>query len=205
MKRVILIVVFVVSTLAENSRGADAKEQVFPEHLRPQAEAAQRAFKERDYREAASVYSAMRTKAPDNPWVLSNLAVVEMRLERFTQAEETLRAAVKVAPEDGFLRRMLGIACYSQQKYDEAIVELAKAVVIDPKDAEAHLYLAFCAAQKGQSESASTEFALAAELNPDYKPEVTKTIEAHRRWPVGDYLTPLERKRLLMPPLPVIR
>jgi tetratricopeptide (TPR) repeat protein len=205
MKRVCLIAATVASLLAESSRGADAKPPALPEKLRPQAEAAQKAFAAGDYREAVSVYGAMRKTAPDNAWVLSNLAVAQLRMGQFKQAEETLRAALALAPDDGFCRRMLGIVSYSQQKYDDAITELTKALAIDPKDAEAHLYLAFCSAQKGLTEVASKEFDLAAKFNPDYKAEATKAPDADRHWPPGDYLTPLERSRLRLPPMPLVR
>lgn len=205
MKRAALLAVLAATLLAGNLSAAESKAPVLPEKLRPQAEAAQKAFSAGDYREALNVYEAMRKTAPDNLWVLSNLAMVQVRMQSFKNAEETLRAAVAVAPEDGFCRRMLGIALYSTQKYDDAIVELTKALAIDPKDAEAHLYVAFSEAQKGRTEAAGKEFELAAKFNPDYKVEAAKAADADRRWPVGDYLTPLERSRLRLPPLPTVR
>lgn len=100
---------------------------------------------------------------------------------------------------------MLGVIYYSQQKYEAAVIELTKAVEIDPRDAEAHLSLAFCAAQRGFSDVASKELETAGRLNPEFKDEPLKAPESDRRWPVGDYLTPLERRRLRLPPAPVVR
>ena len=205
MKRAGLIVAIVAGLLVDGSWAAEVKPSAFPEKLRPKAEEAQKAFAAGEYREAERIYEAMRKAAPDNLWVLSNLAVVQVRLDLKKKAEETLRTALLLAPEDGFCRRMLGIVCYSQKKYDEAIAELTKAAAIDPKDAEAHLYLAFCAAEKGLTEVAERQFDRAAKLNPEFKIEPGKGVEGDRHWPVGDYLTPLERSRLRLPPMPLIR
>jgi tetratricopeptide (TPR) repeat protein len=205
MKRAGLIAAIVAGLFLDGSGAAEEKEAVLPAKLRPQAEEAQKYFTAGRWSEAVRTYEAMQKAAPDNLWVLSNLAVVQMRMKQFKQAEETLRAALVLAPGDGFCRRMLGIVCYSQKKYDEAVAELTKAAAIDPKDAEAHLYLAFCAAEKGLTEVAEKQFDRAAKLHPEFKVEPGKGVEGDRHWPVGDYLTPLERSRLRLPPMPLIR
>lgn len=202
MKRACLSLAAVATMFMQTARGADVEPLPFPAKMRPQAAEAQKLFAGGKWSEAARIYEAMKEAAPDNAWILSNLAMAQLRMGQTKQGEETLRAAVKVAPDDGFCRRMLGTVLYSRQKYDDAITQLNKAVEIDPADAEAHLYLAFCAAQKGQAKSAESEFALAAKLNPDFKTEATKATDADRRWPIGDYLTPLEKSRLQLPAVP---
>lgn len=54
-----------------------------PEPLRAQAQAAQAAFAKGDYRAAAEAYEALRLAAPRHLYVLSNLAVVQMRMGSF--------------------------------------------------------------------------------------------------------------------------
>lgn len=214
MKR--MAILFVLTSLLLMSGSFSETDQPVASNNVPLKEAmqAQAAFARGDYAEAAQLFEKLRTAQPKNVPVLSNLATAQFRLGRLKQAEATLREALALAPEDGYCRRLLGIVFYSQMKYDAAQGEFTKAVTIDPNDAEAHLYLAFCAGQKGDTALAAKEMATAVRLNPDYAPNAVSAPssvrpaappEAGRHWPVGDYLTPLERSRLRLPPLPVIR
>jgi tetratricopeptide (TPR) repeat protein len=176
-------------------RGDD---QRFPPELLPQSREARAAFEKGDYPAAAAVYEKLRSVAPKNLAVLSNLAVTRFKMEQYREAERVLRDALAIEPGDAFCRRTLGVLYYAWQKYDDAINELTKALAIDPRDAEAHLYLSFCAAQKGWDEAAQKELKTAGELNPDFASE-TAPRHQYRGWAVGDYLTPLERSRLTLP------
>jgi transitional endoplasmic reticulum ATPase len=71
------------------------------------------------------------------------------------QRVEALRAALKVAPDDFGLGRMLAEALITAERNDEAVVELKRLVATNPSDASVKLMLAECYARSGQPGAAS--------------------------------------------------
>jgi len=84
------------------------------------------------------------------------------------QAEDSLRKALAIAPEDSFSWCTLGIVYYSQEKYDDAVNALTKSLAINSKNATAHNYLGITAAQKGWMEAAQKELETALQLDAKY-------------------------------------
>ncbi|MGA3170126.1 MAG: tetratricopeptide repeat protein [Chthoniobacteraceae bacterium] len=139
-----------------------------PDDMLDDAHNAKDAFERQQFREAEKIYEGMLAKAPDNVYILSNLAVVYYHNDKYKLAEEALKKAVAIAPEDTFSHCTLGIVYYQEKRYDEAINELTRALAINPKYAVAHCYLGITASQKGWQEAARKELETAIELDPNY-------------------------------------
>ena len=173
-------------------------EPVVPLELIGLAREAKDQYERGNYREAEKIYQKALTKAPNNLYLLSNLGVVYFRGQKYKLAEETFKRAITIAPGDDFSHCTLGIVYYSEGKFDEAINELTKALAINPKNATAHNYLGMAAAKNGWTDVARKEIQTLQALDP------TVNDSTYRRSvpppPVGDFLTPLEKSRLKIPP-----
>jgi Flp pilus assembly protein TadD len=89
-------------------------------------------------------------------------------LNRLDEAEETLRKATAVAPNDSQTRAVLGVVYYRKGKVEDAYGELTRAVALNPRNAEAHNYLGIVMSEKGWATAAEQEVRRAIELNPQY-------------------------------------
>ena len=86
------------------------------------------------------------------------------------QRVEALRAALKVAPDDFGLGRMLAEALVAAGRDDEAVVELKRLVAASPSDASVKLMLAESYARSGQPGAASVvldEIERTSSMTPD--------------------------------------
>jgi tetratricopeptide (TPR) repeat protein len=155
------------------------------------AKQAKASFERGDYRGAESIYEAILRELPNDLNALSNLGVVRFRAGKLKLSEKALRRAIAVEPADGFSHCTLGIVYYSQARYDDAVNALTKALAINPKNATAHRYLGIVAAQKGWHDAAWKELQAAETLEPSPEMETNPNL--------GDFLTPLEKSRLLLP------
>ena len=94
-------------------------------------------------------------KEPKNAhaWNFLGYSLVE-REKDFDKAFEYLNKAVKISPEDGFIRDSLGWYYYKVGEVDKALVELKKAVKKEPKDVSIQKHLAIIYTSKKQFSSA---------------------------------------------------
>lgn len=196
MKAAAPVVGLTISLTLTAALGDEVKAPLSPAVI----EVAQRAKSEFDgghFAEAEKLYRDALEKAPGNFYLLSNLAVVHFRMEKFKLAEEGLKKAIAAEPQDDFSHCTLGIVYYTQGKLDGAIDELTKALAINPKNATAHSYLSLVATQKGWVDAARTERETAEALDrlkdSTYRPPAKSPA-------TGDFLTPLEKSRLRIPP-----
>jgi Flp pilus assembly protein TadD len=113
-------------------------------------------------------YQTILNSYPDSLYALSNIAVVRFQQGNYQEAENHLRRAIQLAPQDAFSHSILGISLYQQGKYDEAVQMLSRAVALDPNDPKTRNYLGISASQKGWQEAAEQECRKAIELDPNY-------------------------------------
>jgi len=85
------------------------------------------------------------------------LATLALSQDEPQKAEEQIRQALELKPEDQFSRRFLGIAFYNQGKNAEAMQVLEKLVSDEPEDDGAHYYLAFLYRDAGRYADAAKE------------------------------------------------
>lgn len=64
-----------------------------------------------------------------------------LNLKKFSKAEESFKAAVKITPDDFEGQRCLGLALFNQNKFSEAIRVFNTAIKLNPESVQAHLSL----------------------------------------------------------------
>lgn len=82
---------------------------------------------------------------------------------QFEAAEQHLRQAVTLAPEDAEARYNLGVALQSMGKFDEAEQSYRDAIARRPKHDQAHYNLALLLVRKGQTQEARAHLEIAAQ------------------------------------------
>ncbi|NQW01294.1 MAG: tetratricopeptide repeat protein [Rhodospirillales bacterium] len=112
---------------------------------------------------------------PDQPFVLNYLVYswIEqgMHLER---AQEMIRKAVSLRPNDGYIIDSLGWVYYQLGKYDDAVAELERAVEYRPEDPVINDHLGDAYWQVGRREEARFQWLHSLSLKPE--PEVEKSV-----------------------------
>jgi Flp pilus assembly protein TadD len=122
----------------------------------------------KDYDTAGAKYDTVLAKDSQNVTALAQLGVIRYRQKRLDEAEESLRKAVALAPNDAASRALLGVVCVRKGKVEQAYGELTRAVALDPHNAEAHNYLGVVLNEKGWATSAEQEIRRALDLEPKY-------------------------------------
>jgi tetratricopeptide (TPR) repeat protein len=82
--------------------------------------------------EAESEYKAALALSPQYTPAATNLADLYRQLNRDSDGERVLRAALATSAGDASLHHALGLALVRQKRYDEALAELGKAAEEDP-------------------------------------------------------------------------
>jgi tetratricopeptide (TPR) repeat protein len=147
------------------------------------AEAAKTSFDQGDYIFAEELYEQILQSHPDNVYALSNLGVVQFRLQKWGSAEHSLQRAITVAPGDAFSHCTLGIIYYQERLYDKAAAEFNRALAINPKYELAKNYLGVIRAAQAAPHPVTKD----GQWLPD---------------PLGDFDTPRERLYRQSPGLP---
>lgn len=106
--------------------------------------------------------------APENPVLLTNLALLDYREKKYDAAEAGLKHAIHQKMDSGLAWLTLGVLYHDQDKLDAALAALAQAVLLEPKDARAHLFLGVTIGKKGWYLGAEEELRKAIELQPNY-------------------------------------
>ncbi|MEK9722838.1 MAG: tetratricopeptide repeat protein [Rhodospirillaceae bacterium] len=105
---------------------------------------------------------------PEQPFVLNYLGYSwidqGLNLER---AQDMIRRAVKLRPNDGFIIDSLGWGYYRLGKYADAVTELERAVEIRPHDAVINDHLGDAYWRVGRKLEARFQWQRALSLNPD--------------------------------------
>jgi Tfp pilus assembly protein PilF len=130
--------------------------------------------------------------APDDPDVLSNMALWSYYDGRMADAEMYSREAIAAAPDFVPAHDYLGDALLAQDKPGEAAQEYRLALVLQPDDYDAHNNLGIVLIKQGLTEEALKEFRLSLNIKPDQAAPHSQMgwifIQTHR-WPeaVGEY------------------
>ena len=108
--------------------------------------------------------AVQRSRAPVS--LLRSLGSALLEARQFVKAEEVLRRATSLAPDDSPAWGMLGWALLQQNKTAEARTALEKAVRLDPELPEPHSNLASLLAGTGDTAGAEKEFREAIRILP---------------------------------------
>jgi tetratricopeptide (TPR) repeat protein len=86
---------------------------------------------------------------------------------QYAEAEQELRAALLLDPQNPVLYAALATVLNQQKKWDDAAVAAREALRLEPNPENAHVNLAFALASKGDWDGAITEDRVALRFNPD--------------------------------------
>ncbi len=129
---------------------------------------AKRYFAARQLDKAREKYLEALRFDPNNPFMLSDIANIELEMNRLTEAEKHIQQAEALAPEASYILSTVGHLKFRQDKHDEAIDVLSRAAKLDPQNAEIQNYLGIALSQKGLRLPAETSLRRAIQLEPGY-------------------------------------
>jgi tetratricopeptide (TPR) repeat protein len=153
---------------------AGTQPAVKPQEKAPQDEAQKahahglRAFQKGDLDAARASFRRVLELSPANAPALINLALIDQRQRKFSDAEQHLKQVLRNDPENASAWLILGIAAYDQEKLDAAHANLAQAVLYAPKNPQAHQYLGVTLGRKGWYAAGEEELRRAVELDAKF-------------------------------------
>lgn len=154
------------------SAAAGATDKKSPGEMPAEANAlvaeAQRAFADGKMEEAEKKYKQVLRINEKSIITLGNLATVQMEANRLADAEDSLKKAIALDPNDGHNLSLWGLLKFRQEKYDEALESLSQAAKLDANNASIQNYLGLALSQKGQREAAERALRRAIQLSPEY-------------------------------------
>jgi Flp pilus assembly protein TadD len=104
--------------------------------------------------------------SPDDPDILTNMALWDALMGRSQEEEFYSRKAVAAHPDDLTARLYLANSLTEQNKLDEAAKEWRQALVVDPNNYIAHYNLGVIFERQGSTDQAIKEFRLSLALQP---------------------------------------
>lgn len=105
---------------------------------------------------------------PDQPYVLNYLGYTWVdKSKNLEEAQDMIRKAVNLRPNDGFIVDSLGWAYYRLGNYDQAVVELERAVELRPQDPVINDHLGDALWKVGRTFEARFQWTRALSFDPD--------------------------------------
>lgn len=124
----------------------------------------------KDYGQARSQYEQLLKLEEANYEAHYNLAWMDTREQRLSDAVRHLQGAVKARPEDAAARNALGGLYLRTSKLTEAEAELTEAARLDPKSPWAYYNLGLVSRARGDNAGAMKFFRRALTAQPDFRP-----------------------------------
>jgi Flp pilus assembly protein TadD len=129
---------------------------------------AQSFFAQRQFGRAETNYLHVLEQDSNNVIVLGNLAAIEVEEGKLDEAENHLKAALALNPDDSYNLSRLGYLKFQQEKYDDALDALGRAAKLDPQNPEIENYLGVALSHKGLRVQAETALRKAVQIDPNY-------------------------------------
>jgi len=129
---------------------------------------AQSFFAQRQFGRAETNYQHVLEQDSNNVIVLGNLAAIEVEEGKLDEAENHLKAALALNPDDSYNLSRLGYLKFQQEKYDDALDALGRAAKLDPQNPEIQNYLGVALSHKGLRVQAETALRKAIQIDPNY-------------------------------------
>jgi len=138
-------------------------------------------FRKGETKAAENLYLKAAAKDPRCSKAYGRLGVIYLEQgDAYPDAEEALRQALKVDPQNGYALNNLGLALYHQDKYADAIRQFEMAVRLDDLNASRHANLGMAYLAMRQYAKAESAFKKALKLDPaemEYKDLLAESIE----------------------------
>lgn len=124
-------------------------------------------FEQGNLPDALRLAQTLRKDYPNHPDVLHLLGLISLRGGAAAQAEQFIRMAVALLPEQPFYRVNLGNALMQQGKKEEARAAYDKAGSLDPKFPGTYVNRGLLNASEGRADAAIADFKKLIELHPE--------------------------------------
>jgi tetratricopeptide (TPR) repeat protein len=111
-----------------------------------------------------------RGSAHPSPWPFLNLGIILQFLNRFSEAEENFRQAIRLNPKFTQAHFQLGLVLEQMQRFDSSIEELRKASSLDSQYPEPHMAMARVYRRLGNEAAAREEVQTYLRLHPRSTP-----------------------------------
>lgn len=125
-------------------------------------------FVEGRFLEAEQGYEQYLKYRPNNVPCLCNLALVNITVKRYDEAQEHLKKAIEIDGNSGAAHYLLGRTYFVQGRHDDALTSLETGLTHDPKNPKAHNCVGVIASQKGWVDRAEDSFNEAVKIDPDF-------------------------------------
>jgi len=116
--------------------------------------------------QAVDVLAASIATFPDRPEIWAAKGNAERALLRHTDAEQSLRAALKLSPRDSDILNNLGVVVRALNRPEEAVALYSQALAIAPERALTHANLGNVLAHLGRNVMAEKHLRQAVDLDP---------------------------------------
>ena len=127
---------------------------------------AEQASQAGDFARAEFIYEQIQKVAADEPQSLNGLGVVAIHANRLDAAEQYLRRAIAIWPNDPAFHNNLSEVYRRQERWDEAIACCRRAIELAPRAAQLHNNLGVLEKQVKRYEAALASLQRAVELDP---------------------------------------
>lgn len=114
-----------------------------------------------------SLWADTIRKAPDDSRVYNEIGAAYIDQNKFDEAVEEFKAALKLHPDNPMSRHNLGFVYYKQGRFEEAIQEFKAALRLRPNYSLAHNNLGNVYFSQGRLEEALREYEKAVEIDTD--------------------------------------
>lgn len=118
--------------------------------------------------EAERLYRQALALAPDRPSILTNLAVVLIRLTRYEEARTFASRLVQIEPDNPTARTSLGVCALKLGDTDQALAEFDRVLAIAPGHAEAQVNRGLALAAAGRNDEAVRAFDAGLAMHPNW-------------------------------------
>jgi len=129
--------------------------------------AAERAYHDGDYGQAADLLVLYTERRPENAWGHYLLGLAQRKVGALDDAETSLRRALELAPDHLKSRVNLARVLLDRGDAEAAAAEAQRAVALDSTDVAAHRVAGLALAAAGRTGDAEREYRLALRLDPD--------------------------------------
>ncbi len=147
--------------------------------------AARTVFRNRDWRDHATLFERAVEVAPNSAKVRFNLGGVYLEKERYDDAMRELQASLAIYPS-AFPHRNLGTLYLRKHQPQAAIAEYRKALELDPRDGEAYNNLGYVLLSQGSIQEAMEALETAVILEPtlaDAHYTLGRALAEQELWP----------------------
>lgn len=160
-----------ISITKPSTEGEPGPAKGLPDLTKEQQEAAQKAqnfLRQGDLAQAEPIWLQLAEQAPENYFILSQLAATQVQAGKTRAARVALDKAMALNPNDAFTHSVLGVVKFRQGDLEGAETTLRRAIELDASLARPYNHLGIVLSQKGDFTAAEELLLQATKVDPKY-------------------------------------